>query len=142
MPTTRWVPGAVITAELADHQWYYGRLLEFPWAAFYNLHTTRAVTDAAQVINHPVRFTIAAQKDLAADWRTIAVVKLDDALGPPAAQYLHDPEDDPDDWSIIDAQGNIRPASAAECAGLEPAMVYEPEHISQRLLDPDVTTRW
>lgn len=142
MPPTRWVPGAVIAAELADHQWHYGRLLKFPWAAFYDLRTTRVVTEAARVIDHPVLFTIAAQKDLATQWVTIAVVKLDGTLRPPAAQYLHHPDDDPDDWSIIDAQDNIRPASASECAGLEPAMVYEPEHIAQRLLDPDAPNRW
>jgi hypothetical protein len=42
---------------------------------------------------------------------------------------------DPDHYQIIDDEGNIRDATREETEGLEPAAVWEPEHIADRLED-------
>ena len=124
---------------LRDGNTYYGRLLEFPWAAFYDLRTSTPEDDMEKIAGHGARFTIAAQKDLVTEWETLGVIPLDGSLQPPAEQYIHD-EADPGDWRIIDAAGEIRPATQEECEGLEPAEVYEPEHVEARLTESEPTT--
>jgi hypothetical protein len=57
---------------------------------------------------------------------------LDGSLQRPAAQAIWD---DVDHCQIIYAGAEMRPATPEECAGLEPAAVWEPEHIADRLQD-------
>jgi hypothetical protein len=51
---------------------------------------------------------------------------------------------DPTSCQIIDAEGNIRDAIPEGCEGLEPAAVWEPERIADRLDDHFAgrPTRW
>lgn len=133
-----WRAGTVLTKKLADGQYHYAQLLAFPWARVFDLATEQPSTDPVAVAASPVLFTITAHRTLATQWAAVGPAPADVAL---PDQYLHD-DDEPDDWSIIDPAGNLRPATEQECAGLEPAMVYEPEHIAQRLLDPQIHTRW
>lgn len=135
MPATNWRPGAVISRRLGDGNIYYGRLLDFPWAAFYRLRTAQPA-DASEVITHDVLFTVAAQQDLPGQdqWTVLQVLPLDGTLSPPAGQFIQD-DLDPADLQIIDAAGNTRPAGYQECVGLEAAAVWEPGHIADRLMD-------
>jgi hypothetical protein len=136
MAKQRWEPGTVIRTTNADGDTYYGRLLEFPWAAFYDLRTEQPLDDLQAIVAAPVAFTVAAHKDLIAknQWEAIGSVALDGSLQPPAEQAMIDVLD-PDHHQIIDAEGNIRDATAAEVAGLEPAAVWDPEHVVDRLDD-------
>jgi hypothetical protein len=129
----RWRRGAVIRKRLGRAH-HYARLLEFPWVAFYRATTARASDDLVAIVASDVRFTIAAHKDLLAntEWDVIGTVALDGALRPPRAQAIWD---DAEHCHIIDDAGEMRPATPAECADLEPAAVWEPEHISDRLRD-------
>jgi len=124
----------VIRKKLGDGLLYYARLLEFPWAAFYRHRTSQPENDLAAIAKHDVLFTIAAHKDLLAknQWEPIGTLPPDGSLHPPAAQAIWD---DADHCQIIDANGDMRPATPEECAGLEPAAVWEPEHIDDRLED-------
>jgi hypothetical protein len=131
----RWTEGAVIRKTI-DGETYYGRLLEFPWAVFYDLRTTEPLDNLGRIVASPVAFTLAAHKDLLAkdEWAPIGTVALDGSLQPPSKRSMRDVID-PTRHRIIDAEGNIRPATAEEVAGLEPAAVWEPEHIADRLVD-------
>jgi hypothetical protein len=145
MARQRWEPGTVIRKTLDDGTTYYGRLLEFPWAAFYDLRTDEPLDELERIVSHSVAFTVAAHKDLIAkgQWEPIGKLPLEDSLRPPAEQVMIDVLD-PDHVQIIDAEGNIRDATAEEAEGLEPAAVWEPEHIVDRLDDhfAGVPNRW
>jgi hypothetical protein len=134
MANRQWQPGAIIRKQLADGMHYYARLLEFPWAAFYRHRSGPPESDLAAIAAHDVLFTIAAHKSLLAknQWEPIGHLPLDRSLLPPAAQAVWD---DADNCQIIDAHGEMRHATPKECAGLEPAAVWEPEHIDDRLQD-------
>ena len=136
MAQQRWRAGVVIRKSLEDGWTYYARLLEFPWAVFYKHRTKTPSDDLAAITAHPVLFTIAAHKDLLAknEWEVVGHLALDGSLTPPRAQAVWD-LDDPDGCQIIDDQGEMRPATPEECEGLEPAAVWEPEHIADRLRD-------
>lgn len=134
MAIKRWQADTLIAKTLDDGWTYYARLLEFPWAAFYR-HRTKGRSDAlADIAGQPVLFTLAAHKDLVArnEWQPIGRVAPDPALGPPKAQAMWD---DDGTCHILDDKGVMRPATPAECRGLEPAAVWEPEHIADRLMD-------
>jgi len=134
MKKARWQPGSVIRKRLGDGWTYYARLLEFPWAAFYRHRTKDLVDDAAAIAGHEVLFMIAAHKDLLApgEWESVGHLPLEAALHPPEAQAIWD---DAGHCRIIDSEGNMRPSTPEECEGLEPAAVWEPEHIADRLQD-------
>jgi hypothetical protein len=134
MAKARWQPGAVIRKRLDDGWTYYGRLLEFPWVAFYRYRTREADYDLEAIAAHEVLFTISAHKDLLApgEWDTLGRLPLEPSLQPPDSQAIWD---DADHCQIIDRDANMRPATPDECARLEPAAVWEPEHIAVRLQD-------
>ena len=136
MKKTRWQTGLVIRARLGDGWTYYGRLLEFPWAAFYRHRTKAPVDDTSAIVGHDILFLIAVHKTLLApgNWGPIGRVPLEPSLHPPDAQAIWD-DLNPDACQIIDGDGNIRPATLKECEGLEPAAVWEPEHVADRLRD-------
>jgi hypothetical protein len=135
MAKRNWQPGAVIRKTLGE-QTYYGRLLEFPWAAFYDYRTGEPSGDMDEITSRPVLFTLAAHKDLVApgQWEVVGRRALEETLGPPAAQRMIDVLD-PEHYQLIDDEGNIREATREEVEGLEPAAVWEPEHIADRLED-------
>lgn len=135
MAKQTWQPGAVIRKTLDDRT-YYGRLLEFPWAAFYDHRTEEPSKDLDEITARPILFTLAAHKDLIArdQWEVVGRRALEASLRPPPAQRVVDALD-PDHYQIIDGEGDIREATREEVEGLEPAAVWEPEHIADRLED-------
>lgn len=135
MAKQSWQPGAVIRKTI-NGQTYYARLLKFPWAAFYDYRTEEPTGDLDEITSRPVLFTLAAHKDLIAQgqWEVVGRRKLEEELGPPAAQRVVDVLD-PGHHRIIDDEGSIREATREEVEGLEVAAVWEPEHIADRLED-------
>jgi hypothetical protein len=135
MARKRWQPGSVIRKRLGDGWNYYARLMEFPWAAFYDHRTKQPEDDLDAITPRPVRFTIAVHKDLLAEkeWEPIGRRPLDGSLQRPRAQVIWGI--DPQHPRIMDDHGAIRPATPKECEGLEPAAVWEPEHVADRLMD-------
>ncbi len=136
MAAAKWQPGAVIRRTLSDGYTYYGRLLEFPWAAFYDARTQEPLEESVEIVAHRPLFTVAAHKSLIEDggWEVIGELPLEESLRPPKEQFIQD-DLDPGDCRIIDDQGNSRDATPAECEGLEAAAVWEPEHLADRLID-------
>jgi len=136
MAKKRWEHGNVVTKTLDDGWTYYARLLESPWVAFYRHRTKQTADDLAKVVASPVLFTIATHKDLVTNgaWKLAGHIPLDGSLEPPRAQAVWD-MDDPTKCEIIDDQGDMRPATPEQCELLEPAAVWAPEHIDDRLKD-------
>jgi hypothetical protein len=133
MAASRWKPGAVIRKKLGVWT-YYARLLEFPWAAFYRYRTRAPVDDLDEIVANDVLFTLAAHKDLLArgQWESIGSRPLEKTLRRPKAQAIWD---DATHCRILDDKGRIRSATPDECKELEPAAVWEPEHVADRLRD-------
>jgi hypothetical protein len=127
-----WKPNTIIQRQLDDGFWYYGRLIEFPWAAFYRFRSKSSENAIDEVVQSEVLFIIAAHKSLLEYWKPVAKAEPDKRVHIPDAQAVWD---SPDECQIIDAKGEMRPATPEECRGLEPAAVWEPEHIADRLQD-------
>jgi hypothetical protein len=134
MANNRWQAGAVIRKKLSDGMHYYARLLEFPWAVFYRYRSALPENDLPSIAAHEVLFIIAAHKTLLAkdQWETIGNLPLDGTLHRPKERAIWD---DAETCQIIDANNEMRPATPAQCAGLEIAAVWEPNHIEDRLDD-------
>jgi hypothetical protein len=129
----RWKPGTVIRKKLGAWT-YYAHLLEFPWAAFYRHRTRKPVEDPDEVVGCDVLFTLAVHKDLLAkgQWEIIGSRPLEKGLRIPKAQAIWD---DAENCRIIDDKARMRPATPKECKALEPAVIWEPESLADRLKD-------
>jgi hypothetical protein len=126
--------GAFVRIALADGSLCYGRLLEPPYAAFYNYRTTSPDSDLDRIASQPILFRIAV-RHLALDvWEIIGRRPLEEHLTQPVVQFMQDIGNFRD-CVIFDTAGNERVVAPEECVGLERAAVWEKEGIEQRLLD-------
>lgn len=134
MTQKKWQTDTLIGKELDDGWTYYARLLEFPWVAFYRHRTKGQSHEFGAIAPAPVLFTIAAHQSLLArnEWKPIGRLPADPAIRRPHAQAMFN---DPRGCRIINDQNVVRWATPKECEGLEPAAVWEPEHIADRLKD-------
>jgi hypothetical protein len=126
-------PGTFVRIRLQDGSYGYGRLLEFPFIAFYDYRSTEPVSDLDALAAKPVAFTIAVHKSAVDTWEVIGQKPPEPNLKPPMRfmQTIGDPAD----CQIFDSEGNERPAKPEECVGLERVAVWEPNHVEDRLLD-------
>jgi hypothetical protein len=126
--------GAFVRIALADGSYGYGRLLESPYAAFYNYRTTSPDADLDRIASQPVLFKTAV-RHLALDvWEFIGRRELEEHLQQPLVRFMQDIGNFRD-CTIFDTAGNERAAKPEECVGLERAAVWEKEGIERRLLD-------
>jgi Immunity protein 26 len=134
MPNNIYAPGAFIRIPLADRSYGYGRLLEFPYAAFYDLRTIDQISDLDEISAKPIIFILAVHKSIIETWEIIGQRPLEESMGQSFERFMQSPSDR-SDCKIVDRAGNERPASPADCVGLERVAVWEPNHIEDRLLD-------
>ncbi|HEX5749330.1 MAG TPA: Imm26 family immunity protein [Archangium sp.] len=128
------IPGAFVRMTLADGSFGYGRLLESPYAAFYDYRTTSPDSDLDRIASRPLLFRIAV-RHLALDaWEFIGERALEEHLTEPVVQFMQDLGDFRR-CTIFDTAGKEREAEPEECVGLERAAVWEQEGIEERLLD-------
>jgi hypothetical protein len=128
------IPGAFVRMTLADGSFGYGRLLESPYAAFYDYRTTEPDSDLDRIASKPILFRIAV-RHLALDaWAFIGERALEEHLNQPVVQFMQDLGDFRR-CIIFDTAGNEREAEPRECVGLESAAVWEKEGTEERLLD-------
>jgi hypothetical protein len=126
--------GAFVRIALADGSFGYGRLLESPYAAFYNYRTTSPDSDLDRIASNPILFRIAV-RHLALDaWEFIGRRALEEHLAQPVVQFMQD-RGDFRRCTIFDTAGNERDAEPQECVGLEVAAVWEQHSVEERLLD-------
>lgn len=131
----KWRVGAVVRIDLGGGPFAFGRLLESPLIAIYDLKH-RGIPEIDEVISAPIAFKVWVMKYAIndGDWPIIANVPLDARLLEQPWFYKQDPINGR--LTLYKGGGGPElPASLEECEGLECAAVWEPEHIVDRLND-------
>jgi hypothetical protein len=124
--------GDILKIDLRDGKYAFGRVLEDPLCAFYDLHS-ETVPDLNYIISRPVLFKIWVMnyfKD--AGWEVIGNHPLEAAL-----------EVVPKFWKqdliskklSLYRKGEEWPATVTECEGFENAAVWSTCHVEDRLRD-------
>jgi hypothetical protein len=134
MPRQRFEPGAVRRMDLDERRHTYARMLsDHPYHAIYDA-VTEADLAPDEVVARPVLFVLAVADRAYQRWPKVGEVPL--ARAPVAIpEFFVQDRFNPQQCRIMDYHGNMRPASPEECVGLEPAAVWDPEHVEQRLRD-------
>ena len=126
--------GAFVRIALADGSFGYGRLLEMPYAAFYNYRTTSPDSDLDRITSKPILFRIAIRHLALDSWEFIGQRPLEEQLTQPVVQFMQDIGNFRR-CTIFDTAGNERDVEPQECVGIERAAVWEQNGIEERLLD-------
>jgi immunity protein 26 of polymorphic toxin system len=134
MPKQRHKPGSFVRIALADGSFGYGRLLESPYAAFYQHRTMSPDPDLDGIGASPVLFKTAVRHLALDSWELIGWRELEEHLRQPLVRFMQDVGDFRR-CTIFDTAGNSRAAEPQECVGLERAAVWEQDSIEERLLD-------
>lgn len=126
--------GAVLAVPLGDGTTCYAVTLPEADFAFLEARTTDSSLPT-DLTERPVLFRVAVHKSAWANgrWLKVAKVELPEHLQRPQPRFIQDALD-PGKFQIY-VDGNIRPASRAECENLERAAVWDPEHVESRLRD-------
>jgi hypothetical protein len=131
-------PGAILRIDVDARRHAYARMLsDHPYYAIYD-----AITDVelapAEVVTRPVLFVLAVNDRAyrGACWRNAGFVSLAEAPVP-IPEFFRQDLLDPARCHIVDHTGNSRPATPAQCVGLEADAVWDPEHAAERLRDHD-----
>lgn len=123
----RRVVGAVLRVDLAPGWHTYALTLTDAEFAFFDAATQTALP-VGDAVGRPVLFRWCIYNDAVTSgrWPRVGKAPIPDALtaSVPKATALHDG---------IYQYGAIRPATPAECEGLEPAAVWEPQDAEERL---------
>ncbi|HZH15043.1 MAG TPA: Imm26 family immunity protein [Archangium sp.] len=134
MRKQRHKPGSFVRIVLPDGSFGYGRLLESPYAAFYQHKTTSPDFDLDGIGSRPVLFKTAVRHLALDSWEMIGWRALEEHLRQPLVRFMQDVGDFRR-CTIFDTAGNSRTAEPEECVGLERAAVWEQDSIEERLLD-------
>lgn len=126
-----WIPGTLIAAQLSDGRRYTARLLAEPWVAFYD-GSDDGTASTAEIRQRSVHRSLAVHKSVWQHWQPVGL--LDPTRTGPQPRTFVQSELDPSDLCIADAEGNLHPASAEQCFGLEALAVWEPGHLADMLL--------
>jgi len=134
VPKRKYSPGAFVRILLPDGSYGYGRLLEFPYVAFFDFRTMDPICDLAEIMAKPVAFTVAVHKSAVEAWEVIGQRPVRDMADLTFERFVQSPTNRRD-CKIVDRGGQERSASPGECVGLDPVAVWEAEHVESRLLD-------
>lgn len=130
----RFTPGSVFKVELPGDRFAWAVMLEeFPHFAFYAMD---AGLEEGKPPGAGPLFILAMQRNTysGGGWGK-PVFKLDPADLPAIPDFFRQDDDDPGACLIVDADGNERPATPAECEGLEREAVWAASHVEERLMD-------
>jgi len=127
-----WKPDTIIARKLNDGFTYFGRLAEFPWVSFYKHRSKDSSAKIEEIVKSPILFTITAHKSLLKDWKPIGTAAPDPRIEVPQRQAIWE---GPDECRIVELDDQDHPATPEECRDLEPAGVWEPGHVADRLQD-------
>jgi hypothetical protein len=136
MKRQKFVPGAIVKIPLDETYHTYGRLLVRPYVAVYDYRTDADQADLQEIIKRAILFIVCVY-DYAITkgrWEIIGKVSLDSDNVEVPPQFIQDSYA-PYNCSLIDALGNLTPATIEECRGLERSAVWEPEHVEERIRD-------
>ncbi len=137
-----WSPGNVLAIPLEAGRYAYGRVIELPLVAFYDLSSAHPLP-VTEVVAANIAFQLWVMKRAIGPerWQVLGNVPLERHL-------LEHPEffkEDPLNGKLsVYCRGVERPASLGECSVLERAAVWNPEHVEARLSDhfAGVPNKW
>jgi hypothetical protein len=128
----KWLPGSVYSIALPSGTPVTAVALNRPHVAFY----AGTLVTATPSVWSPPLFVLAMPHDTLATsgWIHIGNAVMPAAALAPPPVFMQDIIN-PANLQILDAAGNVRPATATECEGLEPAAVWVAQLVEQRLED-------
>ena len=121
---------------VVDNKKYFARVLENPLFAFYDIQVELDVLVLCEdIIMKPVLFKIDVMKYAITGgrWKVIGNLPLSDDLLEPPVFFRQDALND--ELFLYYADGTEAPASFEQCAELECAAVWDPQHVEDRLVD-------
>ena len=126
--------GAIVKIPLGDGSHTYAQILPEADCAVFDARTTKELA-VSDVVSRSVLFRVAVDRHAftGGGWPKVGTALLRDDLAKPAPKFMQDILR-PTSFSIY-LGGEIRPASRAECVGLERSAVWEPEHVESRIRD-------
>lgn len=133
MPPTH-KPGSFWRIPLSDGFFGYGRVLELHFDAFYDYRTAEPDSDLDRIASKPILFRIMIKYPYPKSWELIGWREIEERLTQPIVRFNMEVGPLRRCW-IFDSLGNEREASPQECIGIEPATVWEPHGVENRLLD-------
>ena len=125
--------GDIVKIDLENGTFCFGRVLEEPLLAFYDLNVTDDPS-LEEIVSSPILFKVWVMNHAITSgrWPVIGSLPLDEDLQQPVKFFKQDPISKE---LCIYINAEEIPASLAECDGLERAAVWNPEHVEDRLRD-------
>ena len=126
--------GAVLRIPLSGRWHCYAQTLPEADFAFFDLRTDKEIP-VDEIVRRSVLFREAVIKSAwtTGRWRRVGKASLSRKLAKPVSKFIQDALD-PSRFSVY-LGGQIRPATRAECEGLQRCAVWDPRHIEDRLRD-------
>jgi hypothetical protein len=126
-------PGDIFKIDLKDGKCAFGRVLENPLYAFYDLQA-EITPDLDHILSRPILFKVWVMKYAITKniWEVIGHLPLESNLEISPRFFK---QDDISKKLSIYHDGKETPASIRECEGLECAAVWDPRHVEDRLRD-------
>jgi hypothetical protein len=130
----RRVPGDFLRVPLEKGWHTYSRVLHEPLLAFYDARTNRDL-EPTEIASRPILFKVWVMNHAigAGRWSRIGNLPLEPELHEEPTFFKQDSLD-PSSFRLY-RSGRDTPATREQCAGLERAAVWEPEHVEERLRD-------
>jgi len=133
-------PGDVVCVDLSNGTNAFARVLHGPLLAFYDMCLdTDASADLEQITSASVLFTVPVMNDAveAGRWPVIGSRALESDLQKPVTMFKQDAISKNLTLYTESPNGQYeeRAATREECAGLERAAVWNPQHVEDRLRD-------
>ncbi len=127
-------PGNVVLIPLSDGKYTYGRVINAPLMAFYDLRSAE-ILPVEEVVKSRVLFKIWVMNSAISKhhWRVLGNLPLENELIAVAEFYKWDMISKK--FSVYEGDGQERPATLEECTNLECAAVWSAEHVESRLED-------
>jgi hypothetical protein len=125
--------GDIVEIDMADGTFCFGRVLEEPLMAFYDLKVG-TIPSLDEIVSTPILFEIWVMNHAVTSerWPVIGAMPLQNSLQLPVTFFKQDPISK--ELSLyVNAQEF--PATREQCKGLERAAVWDPEHVEDRLSD-------
>ena len=130
--------GSIVRIDYDGQRHTYAQLITEPWVRVFDFPTDQEIEDIENILQKPELFTIAIHTYGITEgrWPVVGNVPLSPQEKRIPDEFLQD-QFDPSNLSIISCLPNgewsERRASVDECEEIEPASVWDLEHVEQRL---------
>jgi len=127
--------GDIVSIQIGDNSYAYGWVLEEPLVAFFDYKCDVMSPDLSTVLNKPVAFRIWVMNHAitSGNWPI-----LGNKTPPPhllSAPVFYKQDSLTGKYYITYDGSEEIPSTAKDCENIEPAAVWEPEHVVDRLID-------